>query len=230
VARLTGPEIVRQIGLGNIVIRPFNPAHVNPNSYDLCLGPKLKMYQTVRGYSHPITGKQFAFPRWDDRQSAADRAAQWDKDAVEANSALRPPPIFVDDWAHLDMAHDNPTDEIEIPETGLVLFPNTLYLGSTAEYTETHGFLPCLETKSSLARLGLSCHLSAGFGDHGFSNYWTYEITVVHPLRVYAGKRIAQIVYDTLVGEHAPYAGRYQDQDAAESKPTASKVWQDFHE
>jgi len=70
----------------------------------------------------------------------------------------------------LDSAKHNPLRYFEIPQSGYILLPGKLYLGSTLEYTETHGFYPELSGKSSTGRLGISIHLTAGNGDVGFSN------------------------------------------------------------
>ena len=106
----------------------------------------------------------------------------------------------------LDAAKHNFLLHFEIPAEGFVLQPDTLYLGSTLEYTESHTFLPYLDGKSSTGRLGICIHLTAGRGDIGFCNHWTLEVTVVKPVRVYAGMPIAQLTYHTIHGEVAvPY-------------------------
>ena len=95
----------------------------------------------------------------------------------------------------LDARKHNPIKEIIIPEDGFVLQPGTLYLGVTQEYTETHASVPFLEGKSSVGRLGIDIHATAGKGDVGFCNTWTLEISCVHPVRVYAGMPIGQLIY-----------------------------------
>jgi dCTP deaminase len=104
----------------------------------------------------------------------------------------------------LDMQRDNPTTELTIPPEGLVLHPGILYLGHTLEYTETEKFVPIVEGRSSAGRLGMKVHFTAGFGDRLFKGDWTLEIEVIHPLRVYAGVRVAQIIYHTLEGSSVP--------------------------
>ncbi|MEI7973241.1 MAG: dCTP deaminase, partial [Bdellovibrio sp.] len=54
---------------------------------------------------------------------------------------------------------------------------------------------PFLEGKSSVGRLGIDIHATAGKGDVGFRNYWTLEISVKKPVRVYAGMPIGQLIY-----------------------------------
>ena len=87
----------------------------------------------------------------------------------------------------LDAKTHNTITTFEIPEDGFVLEPGTLYLGVTEEYTETHATVPFLEGKSSIGRLGIDIHATAGKGDVGFCNTWTLEISCVQPVRIYAG-------------------------------------------
>jgi dCTP deaminase len=169
---LSGREIVRNMGK-KIIIEPFSPQRVNPNSYNLSLHNELLTYQS------PL----------------------------------------------LDMALPNPTRAITIPPEGLVLEPGRLYLGRTAEYTRTEGFVPMLEGRSSVGRLGLFIHVTAGFGDVGFAGYWTLEIFCVQPIRVYAGVEICQIYYHTLLGDYDPYTGgKYQDNQGIQP----SLLYKDF--
>ena len=79
--------------------------------------------------------------------------------------------------------------------------PHEFYLGVTAEYTETHAHVPFLEGKSSTGRLGIDIHATAGKGDVGFCGYWTLEISVKQPVRVYKGMPIGQLIYFVVEGE-----------------------------
>jgi dCTP deaminase len=111
----------------------------------------------------------------------------------------------------LDMRRPNRYRRYEIPPEGFVLHPNQLYLGRTAERTETHNLVPMIEGRSSVGRLGLFVHVTAGFGDVGFCGYWTLEMFAVQPVRVYAGVEIAQIFYHTVEGPVTEYASeKYQ--------------------
>ena len=112
----------------------------------------------------------------------------------------------------LDMKVPNHTRSIYIPDEGLVLTPGQLYLGRTWEYTETHNYVPMLEGRSSIGRLGLFVHVCAGFGDAGFKGFWTLEIHCIQPIRVYTGVGICQIYYHAIEGEYSPYvSGKYQN-------------------
>jgi len=100
----------------------------------------------------------------------------------------------------LDARRPNPIDEFEIPPEGFVLIPGQLYLGVTEEYTETHGYVPFLEGKSSVGRLGIDIHSTAGKGDEGFCNYWTLEMSVKLPVRIYTGMPVGQLIYFEISG------------------------------
>ena len=110
----------------------------------------------------------------------------------------------------LDMAKANRVRRVTIPAEGLVLSPNQLYLGRTAERTTTHNLVPQIEGRSSVGRLGLFVHVTAGFGDVGFSGYWTLEMFAVQPVRIYASVPICQIIYHEVAGEIAEYDSKYQ--------------------
>lgn len=111
----------------------------------------------------------------------------------------------------LDMKRPNRFRRMTIPEEGLVLQPNQLYLGRTIEHTETHNLVPMLEGRSSIGRLGLFVHVTAGFGDVGFSGFWTLEMFAVQPVRIYPGVQVCQIFYHTLEGAVTEYqSGKYQ--------------------
>jgi len=101
----------------------------------------------------------------------------------------------------LDARKHNTIRSFEIPEEGFVLEPHLFYLGVTQEYTETKEHVPFLEGKSSVGRLGIDIHATAGKGDVGFCNYWTLEISVKQPVRVYAGMPIGQLIYFHISGE-----------------------------
>ncbi|HEV3339360.1 MAG TPA: dCTP deaminase [Pirellulales bacterium] len=111
----------------------------------------------------------------------------------------------------LDMRRANRVRRLTIPPEGLVLNPNQLYLGRTIERTETHNFVPMIEGRSSVGRLGLFVHVTAGFGDVGFCGYWTLEMFAVQPVRIYAGVSICQIFYHQIAGDFTEYASdKYQ--------------------
>jgi dCTP deaminase len=114
----------------------------------------------------------------------------------------------------LDMRRPNRMRRYSIPEDGFVLNPNQLYLGRTIERTETRNLVPMLEGRSSIGRLGLFVNVTAGFGDVGYEGCWTLEMYCIHPVRIYPGIPIAQLLYHTLEGEVTDYSeGKYQHSD-----------------
>lgn len=169
---LSGKEIARHIGK-EIIIEPYNPAQLNPNSYNLTLHNELLVYDS------PV----------------------------------------------LDMSKPNKAHKVFIPKNGLMLMPGILYLGRTAEYTKTDGFVPMLEGRSSVGRLGMCIHATAGFGDVGFAGFWTLEIFVVQPLIIYPDVEICQIYYHTLLGDYERYSsGKYQNNQGIQP----SLMYKDF--
>lgn len=170
---LTKNEIIAQHDAGNIVITPWDPASLGPNSYDVRLAPELMIYKEIV----------------------------------------------------LDAKRDNRTKTYTIPEEGLVLKPGILYLGKTVEYTESYDLIPMYEGRSSVGRLGIYSHVTAGFGDIGFKGNWTLEISVVQPVRVYPNMRIGQLYWHKPEGEIQgnTYQGKYQ----GSRDIVASRMWRD---
>jgi len=127
----------------------------------------------------------------------------------------------------LDAKKHNTVNHFEISETGFILQPGELYLGVTEEYTETHQTVPFLEGKSSIGRLGIDIHATAGKGDVGFCNSWTLEISCVKPVRVYAGMPIGQLIYFKIDGEVKNYYNRKANAKYNERtiKPVESMMW-----
>jgi dCTP deaminase len=126
----------------------------------------------------------------------------------------------------LDMKKENKARKIIIPQEGLVLEPNKLYLGRTVEYTSTDKLVPMLEGRSSVGRLGLFIHVTAGFGDVGFNGFWTLEMFCVQPVKIYPDIEICQIYYHTLEGEYDSYiSGKYQNNEGIQP----SLLFMDFN-
>ena len=169
---LSGKKIQACMGK-EIIIEPFDPKRINPNSYNLTLNQELLVY--------------------------------------ESNL--------------LDMKRPNPVQRLVIPENGLLLEPNRLYLGRTNEFTRTDRYVPMLEGRSSTGRLGLFVHVTAGFGDIGFAGCWTLEIFCVQPIRIYPNVEICQIYYHDIDGEYDTYQhGKYQNNTGIQP----SMLWKDF--
>ena len=132
---------------------------------------------------------------------------------------------YVDDV--IDAKRHNQVKHFEIDQTGIVLNPGKTYLGSTLEYTETHQCVPFLEGKSSVGRLGIDIHATAGKGDVGFCNHWTLEISVSQPVRVYAEMPIGQLIYFLVEGEvEVDYSNKASAKyNQRSSLPVESMMW-----
>jgi dCTP deaminase len=133
--------------------------------------------------------------------------------------------IYTD--AILDARVHNRIEIFEIGSEGYVLQANRLYLGVTQEYTESHEHVPFLEGKSSVGRLGIDIHATAGKGDVGFCNTWTLEISVSQAVRIYAGMPIGQLIFFKVEGEienyyHGKSSAKYTERT---EKPVESMMW-----
>jgi dCTP deaminase len=125
----------------------------------------------------------------------------------------------------LDMKKNHSVKKIVIPEEGMVLEAGKLYLGRTVEYTKTDRYVPMLEGRSSIGRLGLFIHITAGFGDVGFNGFWTLEIFCVQPVKIYPGVEICQIFYHTIEGDYVRYmSNKYQNNQGIQP----SLLYKDF--
>lgn len=192
---LTASAIREEIEKGNIVITPFNEEQLNPNSYNLKLADELLIYDM---HYAPMMITNFA--------------------------RMAVPAMYVPDHP-IDMFNETPTRKITIPKEGFTLYPGIVYLARTVEFTETHNLIPCIDGRSSIGRLGINVHATAGFGDVGFKGTWTLEISVTQPVTIYPDIEICQIYYQDIRGSvDREYNGKYQDQVDA----TASRMYQEF--
>lgn len=130
----------------------------------------------------------------------------------------------------LDAKRSCPLRYTRIPPEGLLLRPGILYLGATRERTESRGLRPDVAGKSSIGRLGIHIHVTAGLGDAGFDGYFTLEIHVVVPVVVYAGMPCGQVTWTTIAGGvKRPYGSRPGSKYAGQGpRPVASGMYLNF--
>jgi len=130
----------------------------------------------------------------------------------------------------LDVRVPRETVDVPIPEDGLVLEPGELYLASTVEYTVSRDHLPMLNGRSSLGRLGLSIHVTAGTGDVGFYGHWTMELFVIKRLRVYPRIPVGQLLWFSTCGEpDVPYIAKPSAKyNNSTELPQASKLHEEL--
>ncbi len=216
---LTDTAICEAIQQQKLIITPWNDAQLNSNSYDVTLSPLL----LVPRMAPMLYEIAFVEPPVQLLQQTQMESQQ---------HVIRPSPNnyqFQDTYLDLKR-EDQDYLEVTIPEKGLILFPGVLYLGCTNEYTENPVFVPEIRGKSSLGRLGVQVHQTAGFGDLGFKGHWTLEISVIHPVRVYPNIRFAQLAFYQPAGvvtqlyDKKP-GSKYSDQPA---KPVASAYYRNF--
>ena len=147
---LSDKTILHELRWGNVIIDPFEPKHLNPNSVDLTLAPHFKRY-------------------------VADI---------------------------LDTRKPNETEEFVIPEEGYVLKPGEVYLYACNERIGVKDNIRAkVEGKSSLGRLGLFVHVTAGFIDTGFEGSLVLELVATRPIRIYPNMKICQVEFARVEGE-----------------------------
>lgn len=100
-------------------------------------------------------------------------------------------------------------EKITIPEAGLILQPNVVYLGATKETIGSFRYVPVLIGRSSMGRLGLFLQISADLGNIGSIHQWTLELVATQPIRVYPGMRIGQVSFWECHGEVVSYSGYF---------------------
>lgn len=169
---LTGPEIEDQVEKRNIIIEPFDPKNLNPNSYDFRLGGCLKTYKEK----------------------------------------------------YLDANRLNETTTIKIPQSGILLQPDTLYLGHTSEKIGSNSYVPIIKGKSSIGRIGLFIYITADLVDIGYLGQFTLMMHSVQPVKIYPNMRIGQVTFWKVEGDINLYSGKYQNSQG----PNASQSYKDF--
>ncbi|MDN4474053.1 dCTP deaminase [Demequina zhanjiangensis] len=140
-------------------------------------------------------------------------------------------------YAAIDPAVDQPdlTRLVEVePGRPFVLHPGEFVLGATYEsVTLPDDIAARLEGKSSLGRLGLLTHSTAGFIDPGFEGNVTLELsnTATLPINLWPGMKIGQLCFFRMSSpaEHPYGSDRYGSRYRGQRGPTASRSWQSFH-
>jgi dCTP deaminase len=181
---LSDRDIRKQIEADRIIIRPFDPAMVQPSSIDLHVDNRFRIFANSR------------YPYIDVKQRM-----------------------------------DDLTEMVEVlGEEPFILHPGEFVLGSTLEtVTLPDDIVGRIEGKSSLGRLGLLIHSTAGFVDAGWSGHLTLELSNVAnlPITIYPGMKIGQLcLFRMSSPAENPYGrrGKYQGQRG----PTPSRFYEDF--
>ncbi|WP_285727650.1 dCTP deaminase [Psychromicrobium xiongbiense] len=140
-------------------------------------------------------------------------------------------------YAHIDPSEEQPelTRLVEVAEDEpFILHPGEFVLGSTYEQvTLPDDIAARLEGKSSLGRLGLLTHSTAGFIDPGFSGHVTLELSnmATLPIKLWPGSKIGQLCFFQLSSpaEHPYGTGEYGNRYQGQRGPTASRSYLNFH-
>ena len=194
-----GPIIHSAVAEGRIRITPYDQQQINPASYDMRLGRQVTLYCA-------------------DKQDADDQML------LQRRGIISVPPACM-----LDSKAENSTVSFDMQDSGFWLSPGTLYLMHTEESVFTERYVPVIDGKSSIGRLGIQVHMTAGFGDPGFNGQFTLEVTVTgNTVKVYPGMRFCQVRFHEMQRSDCQllYSGQYQGQDARGARP--SRSWAQF--
>jgi dCTP deaminase len=224
---LTGLEILEQCRANRITIidgdggRVLDPDRVNSNSYDLTLGNRVAVYSDVVEVSDIMRGLRQSFYDY--------RTLELPSYAKEEIVSRRGENLRLDKSRVLDAKKSLNVWEFEIdPERGWLLKPGIGYLMHTVERISTMDYVPVLDGKSSIGRLFLTVHVTAGYGDTGFDGQYTLEVVAQYPTIVYPGMRFGQMRFHTLKGEVTDYKKRGNYTGKASMGPVPSMVYKQF--
>lgn len=224
---LSGPTIANEVREGHIRIEPgFDESRINPASYDLTLGSKVAVYKDAvelrvggRLYEEQPDGSYASRYYATQAEKTLDLAKQY-------GDWLRPNPACI-----LNTREKNPVLQFEMQaDMGWLLKPGIGYLMHTAERIWTERYVPVLDGKSSLGRLFMTAHVTAGYGDPGFDGQYTLEVVVTQPIIVYPGMRFCQIRFHELAGPVLSYAKKGHYVGELAEGPIPSMAWKQFEE
>jgi len=199
---LTGYEIENRGLEGDITITPWDNKYRNPVSVDLTLGDKCLVYQeniSIDSESSILFNHRQGVPS-------------------DGTNLYPPPDISLN---RLDSRKENKTLEFTMDPAGFQINPGVIYLMHTVEVVGPGHHAGIVSGKSSIGRLGIAVHITAGLIDPGFSGQITLEVTCIMPVILYPGMRICQVSFHEVVGPIQPYAGNYQGEYA--QGPIASR-------
>lgn len=198
---LSGKAIEKEIRAGNIVVDPFRKEMLNPISIDLTLGNKVAVY--------------------------GDLVHCFERDDVTVEDGRH---FMSKQSAVFDVKKEMFVKEFTISDIGWELRPGIGYLMHTHERISTDKYVPILDGKSSIGRAFIQIHVTAGVGDPGFDGQYTLEVIVTHPVRVYAGMRIAQMRFFEIEGDINSYQNTGSYKGKLAEGPIPSQIWKTFQE
>ena len=198
-AILTGQEIMKQIQEQHIRIGDFNLNRVQPNSYDVTLGNKISFYALT---DNAIQIGQIS------KEASFESFGMLAIENTDDNDSLG----YIRGVPYLDSREENTMLVKDIPEDGYILLPRILYLVETVESVWSDKYVVEISGTSSLARLGVTVHKTAGYANIGHEFKWILEVEVTHPIKIYPGMKIGQMYFHTAVGDNdLQYQGKYKN-------------------
>lgn len=185
-AILANRAILEQLHQARIVIHPFSETQLSIASYDVRLGEYYFRASSNADVLVPYS-KQSIVRTWGEPQEAAVlTSAELSKYGLEMTSVQG--------------------------QRGFLIQPGETVLAHTIEYIGAYApFTSLMKARSSMARCGIAICKCAGYGDPGYVNRWTMEITntmKTHPVLMLVGKRVAQIVFMNTTGPVGPSYGQ----------------------
>lgn len=124
----------------------------------------------------------------------------------------------------LDSKEKQEVEIINIPDEGLIIEPDKIYLGFTEEVIGSDYYVPIITGRSSTGRLGLFVQITSDLVDIGFKGRLTLQLHSTQPVKIYKGMKIGQIMFWKVFGDVKLYDGKYQ----SSLVPRESEVWRDF--
>ena len=209
---LSDKQLLEEIEKGEITLSPFKKELLNPNSYDVTLAPEVGMYVTEIFYND-YHNELIKHPEW--------------YNFVDINKfkEFYHTLLLNQQFVVLDSRSKPNLITFPIPKEGMIIYPNTFYLYSTNEVIGSKKYVSRIEGKSSLARLGLFIHCTAGWIDTGFIGNITLEMTSILPVKVYPNQKIAQVAFyqtgEVLERYDEKSTSKYNNQQGV----TASKMY-----
>jgi dCTP deaminase len=124
----------------------------------------------------------------------------------------------------IDPREPAPFEEIQIPDSGLLLNKGDFALGHSRERLGSDFYVPIIHGKSGTARMGLFVHVTADLIDIGSHGVTTFQLYATLPVRIYANMPIAQVSFWKPLGDIELYKGKYQNSTG----PRPSMTYKDF--
>ncbi len=192
---LSDKRIMEEMKGGDIIIQPFKPANLGTSSYDLTLGEWFYREQPYGKYHHKIYNIY----------NREDTARVWGKKPSRAESAREVFRRYNFKWVGI-----KPNDRV------ILLEPGETILAHTEEFIGGRNHITTMmKARSSLGRVFIAVCKCAGWGDVGYTNRWTMEISNNsnhYSIPLVVGRRIAQMIFfetGEILGDDYTKTGKY---------------------